>query len=121
MSLAAGVKNRKGHICNMTCDTFALSKKLAHHIGAIKYFICHYNHQLQHYLYNTTIPCAYHGYQDCPRVACYPDHGMTVGASAQDRTNISSPGDRWVVVYACGRHPGPGHRGESVRLFENSW
>jgi insertion element IS1 protein InsB len=24
-------------------DTLACSKKLAHHIGAIKYFICHYN------------------------------------------------------------------------------
>ena len=29
----------------MTRDTFAFSKKLANHIGAIKYFICHYNHQ----------------------------------------------------------------------------
>jgi hypothetical protein len=24
-------------------DTLAFSKKLANHIGAIKYFICHYN------------------------------------------------------------------------------
>jgi insertion element IS1 protein InsB len=30
-------------ISRLVRDTLAFSKKLAHHIGAIKYFICHYN------------------------------------------------------------------------------
>jgi insertion element IS1 protein InsB len=30
-------------VSRLVRDTLAFSKKLAHHIGAIKYFICHYN------------------------------------------------------------------------------
>jgi insertion element IS1 protein InsB len=31
------------HVSRLTRDTLLFSKKLACHIGAIKYFICHYN------------------------------------------------------------------------------
>ena len=31
------------HVSRLVRDTLAFSKKLANHIGAIKYFICHYN------------------------------------------------------------------------------
>jgi insertion element IS1 protein InsB len=30
-------------VARLVRDTFAFAKKLANHIGAIKYFICHYN------------------------------------------------------------------------------
>jgi hypothetical protein len=30
-------------VSRLVRDTLSFSKKLAHHIGAIKYFICHYN------------------------------------------------------------------------------
>jgi IS1 family transposase len=30
-------------VSRLVRDTLAFSKKLANHIGAIKYFICHYN------------------------------------------------------------------------------
>ena len=42
-------------VSRLVRDTLAFSKKLANHIGALKYFICHYTRPgLQHYLYNTT-------------------------------------------------------------------
>ena len=31
------------HVSRLVCETLSFSKKLANHIGAIKYFICHYN------------------------------------------------------------------------------
>ena len=31
------------HVSRLVRETLLFSKKLAHHIGAIKYFICHYN------------------------------------------------------------------------------
>jgi insertion element IS1 protein InsB len=31
------------HLSRLVRETLSFSKKLAHHIGAIKYFICHYN------------------------------------------------------------------------------
>ena len=31
------------HVSRLVRDTLAFSEKLANHIGAIKYFICHYN------------------------------------------------------------------------------
>ena len=30
-------------VSRLVRETLSFSKKLAHHIGAIKYFICHYN------------------------------------------------------------------------------
>jgi hypothetical protein len=30
-------------VARLVRETLSFSKKLAHHIGAIKYFICHYN------------------------------------------------------------------------------
>src|SRR6266511_2156593 len=31
------------HVSRLVCEALSFSKKLAHHIGAIKLFICHYN------------------------------------------------------------------------------
>ena len=42
-------------VSRLVRDKMAFSKKLANHVGAIKYFICHYNlTKAEHYLYNTT-------------------------------------------------------------------
>jgi IS1 family transposase len=30
-------------LARLVCDTLSFSKKLAHHMGAIRYFICHDN------------------------------------------------------------------------------
>ena len=37
------MERSKVYICNTTRETVSFSKKLAHHIGAIKYVIGHYN------------------------------------------------------------------------------
>jgi hypothetical protein len=34
---------QRQRVSRLVRDTLSFSKKLAHHIGAIKYFICHYN------------------------------------------------------------------------------
>ena len=47
---------RRQRVSRLVRDTLAFSKKLANHIGAIKYFICHYNlTRAAHSLYNTTL------------------------------------------------------------------
>ena len=37
------INTMRQRISRLVRDTLAFSKKLANHIGAIKYFICHYN------------------------------------------------------------------------------
>jgi len=73
------------HVSRLVRETLSFSKKLAHHIGAIKYFICHYN------LTRVTaaLPCS----TTQPRLLAPPPRPASPRSKAR-RSSPGSPGQR---------------------------